>query len=108
MAIAHHGQDSRHVYGLHMLNERLQILVTSEQRRRLEREARQRGVSVGSLIRDAIDARFGGFTIEERREAVEAIRAMQVDASLTPEEINRIVEEERDESADELLRSMRR
>jgi hypothetical protein len=91
-----------------MLNERLQILVTSEQRRRLEREARHRGVSVGSLIRDAIDARFGGFTIEERREALDAIRAMRVDASLTPEEINRLVEAERDEIADDLLRNLRR
>ncbi|MDW5598242.1 hypothetical protein VSS74_28045 [Conexibacter stalactiti] len=103
MAIAHSKRHSTHVYGLHMLNERLQILVTSEQRRRLEREARQRGVSVGSLIRDAIDAHFGGFTIEERREAVNAIGAMR-GVSVTPEEINRIVEEERDKVAEDLLR----
>lgn len=108
MAIAHCKQDSSHVYGQDMLNERLQILMTSEQRRRLEREARQRGVSVGSLIRDAIDARFGGVTTEERLAALDEIRAMRVNADMTPEEINQMIDAERDEIADDLLRSLRR
>lgn len=102
-------RDNRHVYGLHMLNERLQILVTAEQRRRLEREARDRGVSVGSLIRDAIDARYGGYSVEERRAAVEAIRAMSVHGRyVPPEELNRIIDQERDEIADEIMRGWHR
>jgi len=36
--------------GMHMHSERLQILVTPEQRRKLESEAEHRGESVGSLV----------------------------------------------------------
>jgi predicted transcriptional regulator len=77
------------------LNERLQILVSSDQRRRLEAEARRRGTSVGSLVRQAIDAQFGAVTREDRLAAVEAIRSLR-GRYLTPEEINRLVEEERE------------
>lgn len=37
------------------MTERLQVLVTTEQRRRLERVARIEGRSVGAVIRDAIE-----------------------------------------------------
>lgn len=37
------------------MTERLQVLVTPEQRRRLERVARIEGRSVGAVIRDAIE-----------------------------------------------------
>jgi len=84
------------VYALHMLNERLQILVSAEQRRRLEREASHRGVSVGSLIREAIDAQVGAVAVSDRERALDEIRAMRVSATVTPEEINRMVEQERD------------
>lgn len=59
-----------------MLNERLQILVTAAQRRRLEHEAQRRGASVGSVIRDAIDAQLGRVTEGDRLEALEAIAAL--------------------------------
>lgn len=36
------------------LTERMQVLLTPEQRRRLERMARSEGRSVGSVIREAI------------------------------------------------------
>ncbi len=39
-----------------MLTERMQVLVTSEQRARLERLAARRHQSVGALIREAIDS----------------------------------------------------
>lgn len=87
------------VYALHMLNQRLQILVTEEQRRRLEREAAHRGLSVGALIREAVDAHVGVVAVSDRERALEEIRAMRVPARVTPEEINRMVEEERDEDA---------
>jgi predicted DNA-binding protein len=38
--------------------ERLQILVTPEQRRRLQAVSNQRGEPVTSLVREAIDSRF--------------------------------------------------
>jgi hypothetical protein len=90
-----------------MLKERMQILVTADQRRRLEREAQRRGTSVASIIRDAVDAQLGGATPQDRRAAVDRIRALR-GRSLSPEEINRIVEEEREAEADELLRHIRR
>lgn len=90
-----------------MLKERMQILISSEQRRRLEQEARRRGTSVASVIRDAVDAQLGGATAEDRRAAVARIGALR-GRSVSPEELNRIVEEEREAEADKLLKHLRR
>jgi len=38
--------------------ERLQVLIETEQRHRLEREAKARGTSVATLVRHAIDLAF--------------------------------------------------
>jgi hypothetical protein len=78
-----------------MLSERLQILVSPEQRRRLEHEAGRRGTSVGSVVRDAIDARLGATAITQadRIRALEEIRQMNV-PYMTPEEIDEIAESE--------------
>lgn len=78
-----------------MLSERLQILVSPEQRQRLEGEARQKGASVGALVRDAIDARFGSTAAGERRRAVEEIAAMS-GTYLPVEELEAILAEERE------------
>lgn len=57
-----------------MYDERLQILVSRDQRRRLREEARRSGASVASLIREAIDQRFGGApTTQERIDAARRI-----------------------------------
>lgn len=40
------------------LTRRLQVLVEEEQYARLERHAARRGASVGTLVREAIDATF--------------------------------------------------
>ncbi len=85
-----------------MLSERLQILVTPEQRRLLESEAKRRRSSVGGLIRDAIEARFGGVSRDERIEAVEEIAKMEGGRVMPPDELNRIFEEERDEGFERL------
>mgnify|MGYP000194564384 CR=1 FL=1 len=77
-----------------MLTERLQILISPEQRRRLEAEAARRGTSVASVIREAIDASLGGIPHEDRLAALEAIRAMR-GRWLSVEDLERIVEEER-------------
>lgn len=94
-----------------MLDQRLQILVTSDQRRRLEHEARRRGTSVGRVVRDAVDAQLGGVTREERQAAFEAIVAMRArflsPEDATPEGINRLAASEHDEAIDELLRHVK-
>jgi hypothetical protein len=77
-----------------MLNERVQILISTEQRRRLEAEARRRRTSVASVIRSAIDSQLGVATRDERLRAVEEIRAMRGGRFLAPEELDKVVETE--------------
>jgi hypothetical protein len=82
-----------------MLKERLQVLISAEQRRRLEVEARRRGKSVGNLVREAIDAQYGSVTREDRLGALEGIRSLS-GRYLPPEELNRVVESERADAAE--------
>lgn len=56
-----------------MLSERLQILVTPEQRRTLEAEAERQGTSVGAVVREAIDARLDTVDRARRRAAFEEL-----------------------------------
>ena len=77
-----------------MYSERLQILVTPEQRKRWELEARRRDTSVAGLIRDSVDREMGSVDGLDRASAVDAIRAMR-GRFLTPDELDRLVEEER-------------
>ena len=79
-----------------MLNERLQILVRPDQRRRLEAEARRRGTSVAALVREAVDMQYGVVTQAQRLKAVEEIGRMKA-AFRPPDELNRLVEQERQE-----------
>jgi hypothetical protein len=80
---------------MHMLSERLQILFTLEHRKRLEEEARRRGTSVGSLVREAVNAQYGAVTRADRVRAAREIRSMS-GTFLSPDELNRLVEEERE------------
>jgi hypothetical protein len=88
---------------MHMFSERLQILVSPEQRRRLEAEAASRGTSVASVIRDAVDERLRGPTPAQRLAAVE--RAASRQAEYVPiEELNRLIASQYDEEwIDELV-----
>ncbi len=88
----------RYVYAMHMLTERLQILIGREQRLRLEEEARRTGVSMGALVREAIDARVGVAPVDERLRAVAAIEAL-AGTFLPPDELDRILGEERLQAA---------
>jgi hypothetical protein len=97
----------KHVYALHMLKERLQILISADQRRRLEQEAQRRGTSVASVIRDAVAAQLGQITVEDRREALDEILAMRGTA-VSPDELDRIAEGERDEQLDAIARHVKR
>ena len=59
-----------------MLSERTQVLLTPAQRRRLERLAEERQASMGSLIREAIDA----YTVpasRSRREAAASLLSLE-------------------------------
>lgn len=78
-----------------MFTERLQVLISPAQRRRLESEARARGSSVAAVVRDAIDASLDVPTREERIRAVEAIKAMR-GKHVPVEEIEAVIDEERD------------
>ncbi len=74
-----------------MYSERVQILISPEQRRRLEEEARARGASVASLVREAIDDRFGGVTSEERRQALERMRQRSAEY-IPPDELKELID----------------
>lgn len=77
-----------------MYSERLQILVTPEQRKRWDLEAKRRGTSVAGLIRDSVDRDLGSPDGVDRASAVDTIRAMR-GRFLPPDELERLVEEER-------------
>ncbi len=87
------------VYAMCMFAERLQILVSTEQRKRWEAEARRRGTSVSGLIRDAVDRHLGSAERTDRVEAIAGIRAMR-GRFLAPSELDRLVEEERAKATD--------
>lgn len=87
------------VYLMSMFTERLQILVSKEQRRRLEREAKRRNTSVASVIRDAVDAELGGGSRKEKLAAVEAIRELPGIPYIPIEELNRLIDDGRYEEA---------
>ena len=79
---------------MHMFSERLQILITPDQRKRWDAEAKRRGTSVAGLIREAVDRHVGSLDRVDRVQAVEAIRTM--DGRFLPvDEMDRVVEEER-------------
>lgn len=81
-----------------MLSERLQILVSPEQRRRLEDEAVRRGTSVAGVVREAVDAQLDTVSREDRIRAVEEIAAMRAEY-LPPDELSRVIEEQYDDVA---------
>jgi predicted DNA-binding protein len=79
-----------------MYSERLQILLSPEQRRRLDLAAKAEGKSKGQLIREAIDDRIGRGrrTREERVAAAQRIREMRLPGPApSPEELDRMYED---------------
>jgi ribosome maturation protein Sdo1 len=85
-----------------MPSERLQIVVTRAQRRHLEEQAGRLGVSVGKVVRDAIDETLGAATPAARLRAAEEIVAMEA-VFVAPEQLERILEEERERPFSALL-----
>jgi hypothetical protein len=89
-----------HVYALHMYSERLQILISKEQRRRLEAEARRRSASVASVIRGAVDAELGKGSRQDRLQAVAEIAKIKGVPHLPPDELRRLIDEAHSEEID--------
>jgi len=58
-------------------NKRTQVLLSEEQYERLMQESRQRGESLGSLIREAVDRAYTNDR-ERKLEAVKRIAAMEL------------------------------
>ena len=84
--------------GMHMYTERLQILVTPEERRKLESEAEHRGESVGSLVRKAVDAAYDPVDRDGRRRALGELRAIgerNRGIVLSPDELEALIEDAR-------------
>ena len=86
------------MYAMSMLRERLQVLISQEQRQRLEAEAERRGSSVATLVREAIDERYGKTTTEDKLRAVEEIATIE-GRFLTPTELEQVIDSERDAAA---------
>lgn len=86
------------VYAMRMFTERLQILISKEQRRRLEQEAKRRETSVASVIREAVDDRLGGIARDDRLAAADSIAAIKPLPSMSPEELRRVLTEASDEA----------
>jgi hypothetical protein len=63
-----------------MLTERLQVLIDTEQRRRLEAEAARRGTSVATLVREAIDTAFPPTGLRRRDAAARLLDAEPMEA----------------------------
>lgn len=91
---------------MHMLSERFQVLLSTEQKQRLEAEAKRRGVSVGGLVREAIDGVLGGPTAEDRARALERISARSA-TTLSIEELNGLLARRGTERWDRLERDGR-
>ena len=62
-----------------MLKERLQVLIDREQRERLERHAKDRGTSVATLVREAIDLAFPTDSGSRRHAAARILDADPID-----------------------------
>ena len=83
-----------------MLSERLQLLLSPEQKRRLEHEAATTGRSIGALVREAIDAVYDVTPASRRRAALDEILAMGPVAVPGPEELRELIDASHD---DEIL-----
>ncbi|MGH3981674.1 MAG: hypothetical protein ACRDST_03010 [Pseudonocardiaceae bacterium] len=59
------------------LSERTQVLLTTEQRRRVEQLAARSSVSVGAVIRAAIDAYLPSATPEQRHRALDDLSSLE-------------------------------
>jgi len=81
-------------YCMSMFKERLQVLIDVKQRERLEREAAARGISVGALVRNAIDLAYPPSRVR-RSSAAAAILAAESMEVAEVDDLRRELEEVR-------------
>ncbi|CAN5559057.1 hypothetical protein BH24ACT26_BH24ACT26_00130 [soil metagenome] len=74
-----------------MFSERLQILLTPQQRRHLQQEAKRRGISVTALIREAVNAHLAIVPQEDRGRAYRSIVARRT-RFVAPDQLDELVE----------------
>ena len=72
-----------------MAQERLELRLDSERRRRLEQLAQARGVTLLHAVREMIDRAIEESELEERLRAVERIRKAEVEDVPDPETLAR-------------------
>jgi hypothetical protein len=77
---------------MHMLDRRFQILLDDERLERLAAEARDRGVSVAALIREAIDLAFPAISPRRARAAKRILSAPDMPVP-DPRDLRRELEE---------------
>lgn len=74
-----------------MYTQRLQILLSQQQRRRLELEAKRRGLPVAAVVREALDAHAERVSPERRTLAMERLSGRH--AAFVPiDELNALLE----------------
>jgi hypothetical protein len=76
---------------MHMLEKRLQILLDDARWRRLSSYASERNVSVGAVVREALD-KANPATREERRSAARTIRSAKPRGVPSPAALRRELE----------------
>jgi hypothetical protein len=64
-----------------MLSKRVEVLFDPKQYAGLEQEARRRGESVGSLVREAVERQYLLPSREERRTALKELLSIKLDIS---------------------------
>jgi hypothetical protein len=74
-----------------MYSERLQILLTSDQRRRLQQESKRRKTSVTALIREAVDEHFGAEPEGSKEQAYRSIVARR-SRFVAPDKLDELME----------------
>lgn len=90
-----------------MYSARLQLLLSPEQRRRLEAESRRSRRSVNAIVREAIEARYGAPPREDRLDAARRIGEMRAE-HLDPDDLRRLIDQRFDREVPSPARGTRR
>lgn len=75
-----------------MYNERMQILISPEQRRRIEDEAASRNVPLAVVVRGALDEHLGSGDGTKRERAAARILSRDL-RSVSPKKLNDMLDE---------------
>lgn len=80
-----------------MYTERLQVLLSPEQRRHLESEAARRGMSTAALVREALDSLLGVVSRSDRLEALDRLLGREI-PFVAPEKLDELIESRFDDA----------